>query len=529
MSKAKQTHEKVTCEGHKILEIHCRVRVILATVQLPHCILNLCLWAGLVLPGLALGQAQFEVRAWTGIDGKKTYAKMLSATWETVTLKLYDGSQKEVPLNSFSEADQEYVASFRAQGLTMDSSNLEFPAVALVDPEDVRVSGGNRNFYTRHFRFETEKKETNSFISEAAEVFEATLFAVGQLPLGIDPQPPEGMDRYYARFLTRETFDVEREKFDTHDVPGQVVAGFYSSAQKTIYVTYGAIAYQTGGGEVRTGGSTFTIRAVDTRTLIHEITHQVMHDWLEITPIWLAEGLAEYVATVPYNEGLFTFKDVEKGLKEKLQSRNGGGLTVRMMHPATLIEGSLNDWGGTLHEYLSSLLLTYYFMHMDRGENGETLRAYMHLIGHSRNQTKEFITNYNEALEDFERKRLVYNKDVETYNADLVTYRKEVADYNARVDQYNQQLRKGIPESQRVVVGQIPQPPTPPEKLKVPEILEKDHGPRVIDLYERSTVKGKPALYQDRSPEQLAAEIRDAYAKIGITVTMDPVKAKGAE
>lgn len=37
---------------------------------------------------------------------------------------------------------------------------------------------------------------------------------------------------------------------------------------------------------------------INHRILLHEVTHQVMHKWR--LPVWLQEGIAEYVERVPY-------------------------------------------------------------------------------------------------------------------------------------------------------------------------------------------------------------------------------------
>ena len=38
-------------------------------------------------------------------------------------------------------------------------------------------------------------------------------------------------------------------------------------------------------------------------TLVHELTHQMMHFWLPYLPNWVVEGTAEYTENLPLNAG----------------------------------------------------------------------------------------------------------------------------------------------------------------------------------------------------------------------------------
>ena len=104
------------------------------------------------------------------------------------------------------------------------------------------------------------------------------------LPFGIQPQAPKGMEHFKARFMGRAAFEEEISAV----MPADSVAGVYLPLKKEILVPFTSIG-------ARERGSQMTLRRrSDTSTLVHEITHQVMHDWLPLLPVWLVEGLADW-------------------------------------------------------------------------------------------------------------------------------------------------------------------------------------------------------------------------------------------
>lgn len=438
-------------------------------------------------------------------------ARLISATADAVSLKLRDGRVAEVKLDTLSEADRAYVADLRKTGQAMKAGTL--PDETEID-KSVPVEGGPRVFLTPHFRFECDQGVTQGFIAEAARVFEGTLHAIDRLPIGLKPKPPEGMTRYESFFLSRESFE-QKIGNSLPSIPGQYIAGVYIPKEKAILVPFSSIGAQE-------NGSRKTLRRTsDTSTLIHEITHQVMHDWLGLTPMWLAEGMSEYMAAVPYQNGRFEFRNAERGLKETLGSKYRDE-PVSMIHPADLIEATPAAWSGSLNEYRSAMLLTYYFVHLDRGGQGEALTAYFHFLEQGRTEADSFITEYNSAVADFEKKRVAYNEAVDTYNADLRQFKRAVDDYNSRIGEYNQQVRDGVPENRRVVVGAEPKAPTPPANWRCPKSSPRTPGAARWICSRSPTPRGAP-LYRGIEGEQLGENVKAAFEAIGIKVTLEPM------
>lgn len=441
-----------------------------------------------------------------------------------------------MPIERLGEADQRYLEEMSATGRTIAIGRM--PEETKVD-QSIEVEGGPRVFNTPNFQFDCDQGVTRGFISEAARVFEGTLHAIDSLPLGIKPKPAEGASRFKTLFLSREAFDRELAQGAAPaggsgpGIPGgglampqTTVAGVYLPARREVLVPFSSLG-------VEKNGSQITLRrSSDTSTLIHEITHQVMHDWLALTPLWFSEGLAEYISAVPYQNGRFEFRNAEKGLKQTLEEayRLERGAPVPMIHAADLLQMKGDAWRGSLEEYRSSLLMVYYFMHLDQPEKpGAAMAAYLHLLERGKDDTVNFVAEYNRAVAEFEEKRLAYNQKVDAFNAALLRYREDVVAFNDRVKIYNQQAGEGRPEDQRIRVGDEPRAPTPPEPLEVPDILKENQGGGgPIDLGARVAEVARPALLRDREPAEVAEQLVKAYAAIGITIDMAAPGRAGA-
>ena len=211
-------------------------------------------------------------------------------------------------------------------------------------------------------------------------------------------------------------------------------------------VTYTALGVGMSGSKVSLR------RGNGTSTRIPEVTHQVMHEWLPVMPLWLGEGLAEYLSALPYQNGRFEFKNAVAGLKEALREdyRIEEGEEVMIYLPHKLVDLSNAGWSGVPMDYLSAMMLTYYFVHLDQPEKPcATLAGYLSLLRQSKEDVEKHISEHNRAVKEFEAKRVAFNEEVGKYNALVTTYKGEVDAYNERVTTYNTQLRNGVPEGGR--------------------------------------------------------------------------------
>ena len=135
----------------------------------------------------------------------------------------------------------------------------------------------------------------------------------------------------------------------------------------------------------------------DATVLIHEMAHQVTAPLIPLMPRWMAEGLAEYTANIPYHNGVFQLGERERllALRQRLDyyqqlSRDGVVQGPWIMPPSQLMAMPDSEWntarGGreavlTLHRlYLSSMFLTHYFLHFADNGDARRMRVYFEVL-----------------------------------------------------------------------------------------------------------------------------------------------------
>ena len=483
----------------------------------------------LLLPALSQAQRGNASRTWTSSDGRSLQGQLVSAGKGNVVIKVKGGQRYEFPLTRLSEADQDYIRELSAKGLTIEVGHM--PAETRI-PTQVKVEGGPQAFTTEHFEFHTDQKVSKAFISEAARVYEGTYQALSELPVGLKMNPPEGMDRFRGLFMSREAFQRELDSMNTPTpttsgggvvVPPRprtstaTIAGVYSPKRKELLVPYTSLG-------ARDSGSQKTLRkSSDTSTLVHEVVHQVMHDYLPLMPLWFTEGFSEYLNAVPYQNGRFEFKNLERGLKEhlakKYRVRDG---QVEMRYPEIVLTKMTENFpGDVMAGYQDSMLLFIYLMHFDRPDAvGAPIAAFLKNYDIDNFNPQQFIADYNAAVKKYNAERLIYNEKVTRYNAELTNFKAKVDAYNDRLDEIVKSRQLGLPDSQipKPLPEPTDKPPTPPEKLVVPKIL-KDNPNGPTDVFANIHKSATKVVTRDRTMDELASRLRKAYADIGIHIT----------
>ena len=479
-----------------------------------------------------------QFRTWTSTDGKKLSACLIHADSTNAIFKMKGGREAKVPLTRLVEADQKLIAAKLKAGKAFE---IEAMPGATQAPRELDVSGGPRVFTTPHFQFETDQDVLRGFIAEAARVYEGTYYALNGLPLGLKFSPAEGQAHFQGRFMNDSVFDqIANSKMQS--LPGQKVVGLYLTKEKQLLVPYSSL------GAVRRGDRLSLRKSSDTTTLIHEIVHQIMHEWLPVIPTWFSEGMAEYISAVPYQNGRFDFSKAESGLLHRLEKDYGAkGQVTSVIPPSSYFEKYLSPpqrknpkpvedpngetkslpassagrqagpdgWTGSVKEYRDAMLTVYFFMHLyDQRNAGAPVGAYLRMVDSSMDDTEKV----RDLLKTFQKEVEVYNAGVDRFNAALTKYRVEVAAYNDRVTKYNEQGEAGVPEKDRIKVGEVPEEPPAPEKLDVPPEIEAARFGGVIDLAAMVKHTSLPGLLQGRELAELDQAMKAAYADIGLQI-----------
>ncbi len=363
---------------------------------------------------LIFGAALYaETRVWTDTAGRKVEAELIRVDGDQVRIRRsIDGQVFSLPIVKLSEADQEFL---RAQTKTTAeaSADPEQPgkAKALVWPRrtdlpdnyDVEIvrednSAGVYIYRTPNFEFHSDVKLARKVVREFGKIFEGTYASMKAFPLAWNPQPTNS---HYKTRLFRERSDYQA----AGGMPNS--GGVYIPWQREILVPLSSLG-------VEKSSSGFTLDdSGEHSTLVHEITHQVHHDWLAKLPPWMTEGMAVYMESVPNDDGEFRFD--RRDLEEYVRRENGAG-PVTMAPLEKLMTMNQSAWNANftnnpkeLHKYYqSAFLLVNYFLHLDGEGEGRRINAYCRAIesGTPDEQARALLLagrSYTELTEDLQR------------------------------------------------------------------------------------------------------------------------------
>lgn len=363
------------------------------------CALFPCLFS-LALAAIAAAQLTTvdPARAWKTAEGQPFQASLVSYDGTTAIFRLPNGSRAQAPAAKLSAEDQTYLAEWqKKQPIKVVLPDVVGVETANIKTEVVSEDAANEKFVyrTQHFEFESQGKFNQTLLREVARNFEATYELLRALPWGIEPKPASG-NYFKARLLKT------RDAYYSAGGP-QNSGGVYMGGAEIFLVPFESIG-------VKIVGQSF---AKDddfrTDTLVHELTHQMMHFWLNLLPQWVVEGTAEYTGTLPLKTGKFRVSAAKNGLKDhidflKTRTRDG----VPDPYPLEQLFSITNEqWNEILTTdprasrrlYFTSYLLVYYFMHLDGKGDGQLFARYFREVGAARKEMEDYF----KAVEEFKK------------------------------------------------------------------------------------------------------------------------------
>lgn len=399
-------------------------------------------------------------REWVFPGGVATPASLQSFDGTTVVLRLSSGQRTSVPAESLGEADRTYLSEWKERqpvvipdSVGVDSNKVQVEVVS----ED--EENGKFVYRTQHFEFTSDGKLTQNLLRDVARNFEATYELLKALPWGIDPQPEEG-DRFRA-ILVRS-----RQRYKEEGGP-ENSGGVYFGSRKVFVVPFESLGIE------RLGKSFAKASDYRSDTLVHELTHQMMHASLDILPQWVVEGTAEYTNILPLRLGMFRVSAAKSGLREYTNSLKVRGGVPEPFPVEQLFRISNKEWAETLaakpkesnRMYFTAYLLVNYFMHMDGKGDGAGFVKYMRTVG----KVRQEIDEYEKAVKAF----------------------------------------KALPGVENLPEGRYRWPDTLNHPKK-PDILS---SPEKQAEFEKSSLE---ILLNGRTTDRLMEEIRSAYRRVGI-------------
>lgn len=355
------------------------------------------LWL-LNFPALAQLATPEPPRKWTIAGGASFQASIASFDGTTAVFRMPNGSRAQSPAAKLSAEDQLFLTEWQKK----QPIKVALPDVVGVDAAQVKAEVVSEDpaaekfvYRTAHFEFESQGKFAQSLLREVARDFEATYELVKALPWGIEPRPPSG-EFFRARLLKDKA-----AYFAAGGLTGS--AGMYRSREELFLVPFESIGVKV------VGKSYAKDSTYDSHTMVHELTHQMMHFYLDLLPQWMVEGTAEYTGILPLKTGRFRVSAAKTGLKdyvEFLKKRTVEG--VPEPYPLDQLFTITNEqWNSVLGQdakashrlYFTSYLLVYYFMHLDGKGDGQLFARYFREVG----AVEKEVEKYRKGIEEFKK------------------------------------------------------------------------------------------------------------------------------
>jgi hypothetical protein len=376
-----------------IPQIVCRVGTVIALSLFPLC---------------AIGQQPAPaMRVWTAANGQKFQAKLLGIEGANAVFQLANGQTTKVALQLLTPADQTAIRGAAANPAapntpppasangTPAAKQRTWPAIVELPPNSIEITLGEQDaakrryvYKSQSFEFVSQDKLAGSVMKEVARTFEATRALVSALPWGIDPKPPADLGFYQAKlFVTREDYFADGGPKNS--------GGVYFSGDRIFRIPFPSLGLQL------QGKTWFKKPDYHGDTLVHEVTHQMMHDFLGFLPKWLIEGSAEYTESLPYNAGRFLAGSHARGLKEYIaKAASQKVLTTEFRPFGEHIAMKRDNWESLSNQqhsqhllYCQSYVMVYYFCHLDGDGKGTRFLKYFDAIAEARDEWDRFFKN----------------------------------------------------------------------------------------------------------------------------------------
>lgn len=268
-----------------------------------------------------------------------------------------------------------------------------WPAVIEVPPNSLDIiiveeKPAERRYVYRSkaFQFTAQDKLAGSVMRDIARTFEATRLLVQALPWGLEPKPPADLGFFQAKlYVTRDEYIADGGPENS--------GGVYSRKDRIF-----RIPFQNLGLEKR-GSFWFKNLSYKESALVHEITHQMMHDSLPFLPIWVIEGTAEYTEALPFSAGKFSAGYHEHGLRSTIRRWRERGLHPMRFRPFSKhMTTTREEWDAMSRSaeqqgllYYQSLMLVYYFCHLDGDGKGARFLKYLDAIAAAHDEWEAFF------------------------------------------------------------------------------------------------------------------------------------------
>lgn len=322
-------------------------------------------------------------RQWTDQQGRTLTAALVSSQGGQVVLQLPNGTRHTLAVTTLSAADQAFLRSLAAPGATAPApltaaagpAQAEWPAeVITVNPKAIEVTPGLQDAAARQYHYRSGAFEfianaplAGTVVSEIATDFELLLASFSRLPWGWQPQPRDG--RHFQIYLTETDEDFLAIGGDERSSAG--------SKNNKNFIRFSALGLKKVGAKYQ-----YDARQKDPGNAAGMTTRAMAWDYRTRMAPWALSGLETYMRRIAYRDnGTVKFVDHESELKKYLKTL----AEYTQPDPARMLKHLRADWEtrdnstslkALYNRQLDSLLLFYFFAHLDGDGRGSGLHAY---------------------------------------------------------------------------------------------------------------------------------------------------------
>ncbi|WP_269522104.1 DUF1570 domain-containing protein [Coraliomargarita parva] len=230
-------------------------------------------------------------------------------------------------------------------------------------------------YLTEHFQFTSDVPLPNALAQHYAQTFEGTYKTLSELLPGIS----ETKKSYRTDF-----YSDKKQFLEAGGIEG--TAGLFLPSQNRIIINLPS-------GSRRNIESGHINGLLENPVLIHELTHQLLHAELGKLPPWLVEGLAVYMESIPFQNGRFQMDRIDFKTSQPLRKQTEN--FVHSVRLKTLLTMEAPQWNqdfdynphGVNRNYLTAYLLTYFLIHLDRSNSGNSLADFLGTLSQNRTLT----------------------------------------------------------------------------------------------------------------------------------------------
>lgn len=326
--------------------------------------------------------AHLNAETWTNAQGQTFEAEFLRTEGMRVLFRLESGREFSNSLLDLSSASQKLIRQRVGAPIEELRSNFGRPWP--------RSAGSNGNsgckiisedkkkahyiYESPGYRFHCDARITHDALSNFALVFESTRAYLAALPISLMSREILGTRSRVLLFGEKETY------FKSGGSRGS--AGCFLPKHRLVLIPMDSLGLVKGG----TGYGRDLEK--ENQILVHELVHQ-------LTPAayyahgsrgWFSEGLAEYVASTPYNNGVFR-PDIRgnsvlayvtaRGEDGRFGRNLGTEISAPPLKDFMLMGYSSFSGDQANRNYALGLLLTHYFFHMEGGGKARRITKFL--------------------------------------------------------------------------------------------------------------------------------------------------------